>query len=152
MVAFWSSFAPAALITSIKNDLKLTKGQIADANVAAVMGGVVARLFIGKFMDSWGPRWAFILCLWGTAPAVFGISKVSWYGERRVRGVLTAAVFFFPQPLFDNLPPFLPPQVTSFAGYAACRFFIAFSLAAGELCVEREKAKEEASDLTAPFF
>ena len=77
MVAFWSSFAPAALITSIKNDLKLSKGQIADANVAAVMGGVFARLFFGKFMDSWGPRYAFMLCLWGTAPAVFAISKVS---------------------------------------------------------------------------
>ena len=77
MVAFWSSFAPAALITSIKNDLKLTKAQIADANVAAVCGGVVARLFIGKFMDSWGPRYAFMLCLWATAPAVFAMSKVT---------------------------------------------------------------------------
>lgn len=101
MVAFWSSFAPAALITSIKNDLKLTKGQIADANVAAVMGGVVARLFIGKFMDSWGPRWAFILCLWGTAPAVFAIAFVK-----------------------------------SYAGYVACRFFIACSLAAVIPCIQ----------------
>jgi len=101
MVAFWSSFAPAALITSIKNDLKLTKAQIADANVAAVCGGVVARLFIGKFMDSWGPRYAFMLCLWATAPAVFAMSKV-----------------------------------TSFAGYVACRFCIAMSLAAVIPCIQ----------------
>ena len=81
MVTFWSSFAPAALITSIKKDLNLTKGQIADSNVAAVLGGVVARLFIGKFMDTFGPRYAFLLCLWGTAPVVFAISAVRNFTE-----------------------------------------------------------------------
>lgn len=81
MVAFWSSFAPAALITSIKKDLNLSKGQIADSNVAAVLGGVVARLFIGKFMDTFGPRYAFLLCLWGTAPVVFAISAVRNFTE-----------------------------------------------------------------------
>lgn len=81
MVAFWSSFAPAALITSIKRDLNLSKGQIADSNVAAVLGGVVARLFIGKFMDTFGPRYAFLLCLWGTAPVVFAISAVRNFTE-----------------------------------------------------------------------
>ena len=81
MIAFWSSFAPAALITSIKKDLNLTKGQIADSNVAAVLGGVVSRLFIGKFMDTFGPRYAFLLCLWGTAPVVFAISAVRNFTE-----------------------------------------------------------------------
>ena len=81
MVAFWSSFAPAALITSIKKDLNLSKGQIADSNVAAVLGGVVGRLFIGKFMDTFGPRYAFLLCLWGTAPVVFAIAAVRNFTE-----------------------------------------------------------------------
>lgn len=40
------------------------------------MGGVAARLFIGKFMDSAGPRMAFLLCLWGTVPFIIGISFV----------------------------------------------------------------------------
>lgn len=81
MIAFWSSFAPAALITSIKKDLNLTKGQIADSNVAAVLGGVVSRLFIGKFMDTFGPRNAFLLCLWGTAPVVVAMSFVRNFTE-----------------------------------------------------------------------
>jgi hypothetical protein len=81
MIAFWSSFAPAALITSIKKDLNLTKGQIADSNVAAVLGGVVSRLFIGKFMDTFGPRLSFLLCLWGTAPIVFAMSFVRNFTE-----------------------------------------------------------------------
>lgn len=101
MVAFLSSFAPAALITTIKDDLKLSKAQIANSNVAAVMGGVAARLFIGKFMDTYGPRHAFLICLWGTVPFIFGISAVK-----------------------------------SFAGYAACRFFIAMSLAAVIPCIQ----------------
>ena len=81
MVTFWSSFAPAALITSIKKDLNLSKGQIADSNVAAVLGGVVSRLFIGKFMDTFGPRYAFLLCLWGTAPVVYAIAAVRNFTE-----------------------------------------------------------------------
>jgi MFS family permease len=52
------------------------QAQIANSNVAAVMGGVAARLFIGKFMDSAGPRMAFLLCLWGTVPFIIGISFV----------------------------------------------------------------------------
>ena len=78
-----------------------SKAQIANSNVAAVMGGVVARLFIGKFMDSAGPRAAFLLCLWGTVPFIIGISFVK-----------------------------------SFAGYAACRFFMAMALAAVIPCIQ----------------
>ena len=81
MVAIWSSFAPAAVITSITKDLNLTKGQIADSNVAAVLGGVVAHLFVGKFMDTFGPRYALLLCLWGTAPVVFAMSAVRNFTE-----------------------------------------------------------------------
>ena len=101
MCAFVSSFAPAALITTIKDDLKLSKAQIANSNVAAVMGGVAARLFIGKFMDTAGPRKAFLLCLFGTTPFIVGITFVK-----------------------------------SFAGYAACRFFIAMALAAVIPCIQ----------------
>lgn len=56
------------------------QAQIANSTVAAVMGGVTARLFIGKFMDSAGPRKAFLLCLWGTAPFLLGIQHVRSFG------------------------------------------------------------------------
>ena len=101
MCAFVSAFAPAALISTIKDDLGLTKAQIANSNVAAVMGGVASRLFIGKYMDMAGPRKAFLLCLWGTVPFIVGITFVK-----------------------------------SFAGYAACRFFIAMGLATVIPCIQ----------------
>jgi hypothetical protein len=62
------------------------------------MGGVVARLFIGKFMDTAGPRAAFLLCLWGTVPFIIGISFVKSFAA------YAACRFFMAMALASVIP------------------------------------------------
>lgn len=57
-VSFVATFAPAALVPVIRDDLFLTKPQLGNAGVAAVCGAIGARIFMGTFVDTVGkPCW-----------------------------------------------------------------------------------------------
>jgi MFS transporter, NNP family, nitrate/nitrite transporter len=55
-LCFFGWFGLAPLMSVIKVDLGLTKGQIGNIIIASVAATVVARIAIGKLCDSWGPR------------------------------------------------------------------------------------------------
>lgn len=55
-LCFFGWFGLAPLMSVIKTDLGLTKGQIGNIIIASVAATVVARILIGKLCDSWGPR------------------------------------------------------------------------------------------------
>eukprot|EP00210_Caulerpa_lentillifera_P009502 g9062.t1 len=78
--SFVSTFGPAALIPVIRDDLDLTKGELANAGIAAVTGTIAARIAMGTVCDMFGPRFghAFLMLLSG--PAVFGMSLVNSAG------------------------------------------------------------------------
>jgi hypothetical protein len=53
-MSFVATFAPAALVPVIREDLFLTKSQLGNAGVAAVCGAIAARLGMGAFVDTVG--------------------------------------------------------------------------------------------------
>ena len=55
-LCFFGWFGLAPLMTVIKTDLGLTKGQIGNIIIASVAATVIARIAVGKLCDSWGPR------------------------------------------------------------------------------------------------
>jgi MFS transporter, NNP family, nitrate/nitrite transporter len=55
-VCFFAWFAVAPLLPVIREDLDLTKDQIANINIAAVCVTIVARLLIGPLCDRFGAR------------------------------------------------------------------------------------------------
>lgn len=55
-LCFFGWFGLAPLMTVIKTDLGLTKGQIGNIIIASVAATVVARIAVGKLCDTWGPR------------------------------------------------------------------------------------------------
>jgi NNP family nitrate/nitrite transporter-like MFS transporter len=56
-------------MTEIKKELKLTKIDVNNANIAAVSASVVSRFMIGPLADTWGPRYTMIgLMILGSIP------------------------------------------------------------------------------------
>ena len=55
-VCFFAWFAVAPLMPMIRDDLGLTKDQIANINIAAVCVTILVRLLIGPLCDRFGPR------------------------------------------------------------------------------------------------
>lgn len=55
-LCFFGWFGLAPLMTVVKTDLGLTKGQIGNIIIASVAATVIARIAIGKLCDTWGPR------------------------------------------------------------------------------------------------
>jgi len=55
-LCFFGWFGLAPLMTVIKTDLGLSKGQIGNIIIASVAATVIARIAIGKLCDTWGPR------------------------------------------------------------------------------------------------
>ncbi|KJX99180.1 hypothetical protein TI39_contig369g00006 [Zymoseptoria brevis] len=63
-IAFWSWYAfPPLLSVTIKQDLHLTRPQIANSNIAALTGTLLVRFFAGPLCDKFGPRWTYIAIL-----------------------------------------------------------------------------------------
>jgi NNP family nitrate/nitrite transporter-like MFS transporter len=55
-VCFFGWFGLAPLMPAIRTDLGLTKPQVGNIMIASVASTVIARLVIGRFCDTWGPR------------------------------------------------------------------------------------------------
>ncbi|WIA38039.1 hypothetical protein OEZ86_001410 [Tetradesmus obliquus] len=72
--AFVSTFAPAALLPVIRDNIDLTKTDLGNAGIAAVCGAIAARVAMGNFVDTYGPRFGIGLCIGLTAPAVYCIA------------------------------------------------------------------------------
>lgn len=70
-VCFFGWFGLAPLMPTIKEDLHLDKSQIGNIVIASVSGTIIARLLIGKFCDTWGPRKTYTaLLLIGAIPVM----------------------------------------------------------------------------------
>jgi MFS transporter, NNP family, nitrate/nitrite transporter len=77
---FFAWFAVAPLMPVIKDDLGLSKDQIANINIAAVGITVLARLIIGPLCDRVGPRLVHTALLSLGAIPVFGVAFAHDYG------------------------------------------------------------------------
>jgi MFS transporter, NNP family, nitrate/nitrite transporter len=55
-VCFFGWFGLAPLMPTIRAELHLTKAQVGNCIIASVSATIIARLFIGKLCDTWGPR------------------------------------------------------------------------------------------------
>jgi NNP family nitrate/nitrite transporter-like MFS transporter len=78
-VCFYAWFAVAPLMPVIKGEFGLTKGQIANINIAAVGVTVLARLLIGPLCDKYGPRRTYAALLTLGALPVLGIGLATTY-------------------------------------------------------------------------
>ena len=102
-MTFFSTFAAAPLIATIRQDLNLTRSAVNGANIAAVSlaafwllcvlicmtsltpralyvqitGTVFARLMLGTFTNHFGPRYAMGFLLLLSSSAVFGMALVN---------------------------------------------------------------------------
>lgn len=76
-VSFLSTFAPAALLPIIREDVDLTTNDIGAAGIAAVTGVISARVLMGALCDTVGPRYGHAGTMLLTAPAVFGMTLIT---------------------------------------------------------------------------
>jgi MFS transporter, NNP family, nitrate/nitrite transporter len=53
---FFGWFGLAPLMPTIREDLNLSKGQVGNIIIASISATIIARLFIGRLCDTWGPR------------------------------------------------------------------------------------------------
>lgn len=76
-VCFFGWFGLAPLMPTIRVDMGLTKEQVGNLIIVSVSSTIVARLFIGRLCDIWGPRKTAIgLLLVGCIPVfLVGLSK-----------------------------------------------------------------------------
>jgi NNP family nitrate/nitrite transporter-like MFS transporter len=76
-VCFFGWFGLAPLMPTIRVDMGLTKEQVGNLIIVSVSSTIVARLFIGRLCDIWGPRKTAIrLLLIGCVPVfLVGLSK-----------------------------------------------------------------------------
>ncbi len=73
-ICFFAWFAAAPLMPLIKNSLGLSKGEIENINIAAVLVTIFVRIVIGPLCDKYGPRRAYTwLLIVGSLP-VFGLA------------------------------------------------------------------------------
>lgn len=78
-VCFFAWFACAPLMPVIKGEFGLSKDQIANINIAAVLVTIFVRLIIGPLCDKYGPRLAYTgLLLVGAIP-VLGVASAQSY-------------------------------------------------------------------------
>eukprot|EP00210_Caulerpa_lentillifera_P009482 g9042.t1 len=75
-VSFFSTFAPAALSFTIRDNLDLTDRDISHADIAAVSGTVLSRILLGSVCDAFGPRVAHASLMLLTSLGVFGFAII----------------------------------------------------------------------------
>ena len=78
-VCFFAWFAVAPLMPVIRGEFKLTPGQIANINIAAVGITILVRGFIGPMCDKYGPRLTYTALLVLGAVPVIGIAFANSY-------------------------------------------------------------------------
>lgn len=78
-VCFFAWFAVAPLMPIIREDLGLTKDQIANINIAAVMVTILVRLIVGPLCDKFGARLTYTWLLALGAIPVMGIAFTQTY-------------------------------------------------------------------------
>ncbi|MGI4942220.1 MAG: MFS transporter [Janthinobacterium lividum] len=78
-VCFFAWFAVAPLMPVIKGEFKLTPGQIANINIAAVGITILVRGIIGPMCDKYGPRLTYTTLLVLGAVPVIGIAFANSY-------------------------------------------------------------------------
>jgi len=74
MFTFISTFAPAALLPVIRENLDLTKTDVGNAGIAAVCGAVASRVMMGNLVDIFGPRFGYSCLLLLSAPFIAGMA------------------------------------------------------------------------------
>jgi NNP family nitrate/nitrite transporter-like MFS transporter len=79
-VCFFAWFAVAPLMPLIKEELGLSKGQIANINIASVGITVLVRMLIGPLSDKYGPRRVHTALLALGSIPVLGIATAHSYG------------------------------------------------------------------------
>src|SRR5688500_4239517 len=68
-VCFFGWFGIAPLMSTIREDLGLSKSQVGNTIIAAVSATIIAQLIIGRLCDTWGPRKTYTaLLLLGALP------------------------------------------------------------------------------------
>ena len=78
-VCFFAWFAVAPLMPVIKGEFKLTPGQVANINIAAVGITILVRGVIGPMCDKYGPRLTYTVLLVLGAIPVIGIAFANSY-------------------------------------------------------------------------
>jgi MFS transporter, NNP family, nitrate/nitrite transporter len=76
---FFGWFGLAPLMPTIRQDLGLTKPQIGNIIIASVSATIIARLFIGRLCDTWGPRKTYTALLVVCSIPVFLVGLANSY-------------------------------------------------------------------------
>ena len=76
---FFGWFGLAPLMPTIREDLGLTKAQVGNIIIASVSATIIARLFIGRLCDTWGPRKTYTALLVGCSIPVFLVGLANSY-------------------------------------------------------------------------
>ncbi|GAA5877159.1 hypothetical protein JCM16303_006186 [Sporobolomyces ruberrimus] len=89
LLSFLSWYAmPPLLNVTIKGDMKLTDGEVANSNIIAGVASLLVRLVAGPLCDRFGPRYVLVATLWlsalpcglaGTAMNVTGLYFVRFF-------------------------------------------------------------------------
>ncbi|SHG11171.1 MFS transporter, NNP family, nitrate/nitrite transporter [Fodinibius roseus] len=76
-LCFFGWFGIAPLMAVIREELDLTQSQIGNTIIASVAITVIARIFIGRFCDKYGPRLTYaVLLILGSIPVIgIGLSN-----------------------------------------------------------------------------
>ncbi|GAA5899530.1 uncharacterized protein JCM6883_005251 [Sporobolomyces salmoneus] len=83
----WYSLPPLLNVT-IKKDMNLTDGQVANSNIIAGVASLLVRLVAGPLCDRFGPRYVLVATLWlsalpcglaGTAMSVNGLYAIRFF-------------------------------------------------------------------------
>jgi MFS transporter, NNP family, nitrate/nitrite transporter len=76
---FFGWFGLAPLMPTIREDLGLSKTQVGNTIIAAVSATILARLFIGRLCDTWGPRKTYTALLLICSIPVFLVGLANSY-------------------------------------------------------------------------
>jgi NNP family nitrate/nitrite transporter-like MFS transporter len=80
-VCFFAWFAVAPLMPVIRGEFRLTPGQVANINIAAVGITILVRMLVGPLCDRYGPRRVYTALLVLGAVPVMGIALAQGYAS-----------------------------------------------------------------------